>query len=183
MENGNKNGVTLVAVRSSNGVIGPYSSILFDTVDRLNEISSIIRDKSVIVTESAYAQMEFLLTGSKALVFTDSNTALEHRITTIRSHNVIEPMLRRHNDACYVLGGSKAFVNFYPQAWRILVAPVNGILFNSSKVNLIDENDWESSTERLDGKHPSTLVHFQEYYRCIRSQRKNAQTPSLMEMI
>ena len=172
--------VTLVAVRSSNGIIGPYSSILLDSVDRLNEISSIIRDKSVVVTESAYNQMEFLLSGSKTLVFTDVDTVLEHRITTIRKYNDQEPFLRRHNDACFVLGGSKAFIHFYPIAWRILVAPINAILFNNHKLNLIDENDWELSTDRLDGRFPSKLLHFQEYYRSTHK-RKSLDSPVSVE--
>lgn len=180
MENGKLKNITLVAIQSSNNLIGPYSSLICDKMDRINQVGSFIADKTVIVTDSVHDQLSFLLKGSKILLYSNLESNPGSKERTISTPEEGLKLLRRQYDYGFILGGQKAFLDFYQYSYKMLLTSVKSALINDGKYPTLNPLEWVAVTSSLGGKLPPFEGHFQEYVRVNIPETKNPNQPVTM---
>ena len=165
MESGNPSNITLLAIKASNGVIGPYSNIVCDQVERLNEVSSMIRENSVLVCDQVYRHLGFLLSGSRVIIHSDSFECYEPNIKIVNDIEAVLNKLRRKYDHCYVLGGKKTFKEFSPYASRVFLSETKRSFTPTNDDFILLPEDWEIAMDYRTGIPLNRFKYFQEFYR------------------
>lgn len=157
--------VSLIVVKDHD-VLRPYSSILEDSVSRLNELSSLIRDNSVLVCDKAHQHLSFLLSSPRILLYTcevvDSRD-LDPKVKCINCVDDIHQLLRRKYDACYILGGGEVFKAFSSLADRMYLTDSNDCRCDKEETVCLSLSDWKQAKQN---SYPfNNFMYFKEFFR------------------
>ena len=176
--------IAVFAIQGDDDTIGPYSSIHWGTLERLNEVSSIIKNNSVVVCDQAYEHLGFLLSSSRIFLYSDTSVPdiLKPKLQVVKTTHEVLNLLRRKSDYCYVLGGKKAFQDFMPFASKIYLTKPIGALYDVNEFVQFNLNEWKEAKEVLGKANKDRLIFFKEFYRRNNSQKPQSFEPSIRKI-